>query len=321
MKFSKTKLSAIAAGVLMTSSASYAEIELGQGLSVTGFIDMSFVYTDVDGAASTDKVFGVDQVETNFMYKGSDGVSAQVDIEYGESGDDSGADETFVEQAFITKQVTDDFSVKAGRFLSYSGWETEEPTGLFQYSGTGYGGVFYGFYQQGVSGMYSFGDVGAVTLSVVNDVFANPIENDTTQLGTELGIHLTPVEGLTAKAFYMTEGDKEALNLWASYAIEDLTLAVELNTAEDTTGVDEESDGYLFMANYAIGDFGITLRYHAYETEDSVGATITDMSGITIAPSYAVGDNLLFVAEYRMDTDDVSDVDTDTFALEALYTF
>ena len=75
------------------------------------------------------------------------------------------------------------------------------------------------------------------------------------------------------------------------------------------------------MGNYAVGDFGFTVRYHAYEIEGPVGPAITEMSGITFAPSYAVGDNLLLVAEYRMDEDDVSNIDTNTFALEALFTF
>lgn len=318
-----TGMSTLAAAIVVASPLAQAEIELGKGFSVTGFIDMSFVYFDPDVAGvPTSRVFGVDQVETNFMYKGPDGVSAQVDIEYGESGDGSGTDETFVEQAFITKQVTDNFSVKAGRFLSYSGWETEEPTGLFQYSGTGYAPVFYGYYQQGVSGYLDLGMVD-LAVSVVNDAFANPIEADTTQLGTELMFAISPVDSFTAKAFYITEGDKESINLWASYSFADMTLAAEFNTAEDTTGVGDEADGFLLMANYAPNAFGITLRYHEFEIEDSLGATFEN-SAITLAPSYAVSDNLLLVSEFRFDSFEqtgFADADTDTFALEALYTF
>ena len=154
---------AIAAGL---APAAYADIELGSGLSVTGFIDMSYTNVDVDGAPGTMRSSGIDQFETDFLYSGSNGVSAQVDIEYGVSGDD----DTFVEQAFITKAFSDKFSVKAGRFLSYSGWEAEEPTGLFQYSGTGYAPYFYGWYQQGVSAYYD-GDKVDFMASVVNSAF------------------------------------------------------------------------------------------------------------------------------------------------------
>lgn len=353
MKTLNKTLLATAVGMAMTSTAAQAEIELGKGISVTGFVDMSFVYTDVDGSDTTEKVFGVDQVEADFMYKGADGVSAQVDIEYGEGDSGFSADitdtdgdgvvdvdevetsgdssKTFVEQAFITKAVSDEFSLKAGRFLSYSGWETEEPTGLYQYSGTGYGGFFYGGYQQGVSAYFDGAGVDLMA-SVVN-ALAGDVEDDTTQLGVELGVAVEPMEGMTAKLFYLAEGDDELINFWASMSVEALTLAVEYNVAEYAKGTEfevgdamidsDEGSGYLLMANYAIDAFGITLRYHDFEIENETGATTLENDAITIAPSYAVSDNLLIVAEYRMDTVSMggADTDVDTFALEALYTY
>lgn len=321
MKFSTVKPASLASTLLLVMPLSHAEINLAEGISATGFIDMSFVSTDIDGAEDSNNEFAVDQVEVDLVYQGSDGVSAHIDIEFGENGTGNGEDETFIEQAFITKQINQALSVSAGRFLSYTGWETEEPTGLYQVSGTGYAPIFYGFYQQGVTGRYTLNESVSITLSVVNDLFANPIETDTNNLGSEVGIHLSPAPGVTAKAFYLTEKDRDAINLWASYEISGFTFAAEYNTAEGTTGLDEESDGYLLMANYATGDYGITFRYHAYETDDPSGQTITDLSAFTIAPSLKVGENLLLVAEYRMDSDDVNDLDTNTFALEALFTF
>ncbi|MCR6653276.1 MAG: porin [Cellvibrionaceae bacterium] len=326
MKFNRKLLAtSIAASMIAAASvpAAYAEIELGEGLSVSGFLDMSYVYSDADGVDSTDKTFGIDQFEMDFFYAGSDGVSAQVDIEYGESGTGNGEDETFVEQAFITKKFNDQFSVKAGRFLSNSGWETEEPTGLYQYSGTGYGQYFYGGYQQGVSASY---DVGAFQLmaSVVNSAF-DPVERDTTTLATELGVAISPVEGLTAKLFYIQDEETDLINFWTSYAVSSFTFAFEYNVGDygDTLGLEDvDGDGYLLMANYAVGNFGITVRYHDYSIEGSdAGQTITldENSAITISPSYKVGDNLLLVAEYRMD--EFGDQDVNTFALEALFTF
>ncbi|MCG8494680.1 MAG: porin, partial [Enterobacterales bacterium] len=293
--FNKTLL-ASAVGMALASTSSYAEIELGKGLSVTGFVDMSFVYTEYDGDVESDQVFGVDQVEVDFLYSGADGVSAQVDIEYGESSNDgAGADDTFVEQAFITKKVTDEFSVTAGRFLSYSGWETEEPTGLYQYSGTGYGGFFYGGYQQGITGYYD-GEVVDFMASFVNDAF-DPVETDNESISVELGVAVEPVEGVTAKLFYIDQAEDEYINFWTSYSVDAITLAVEYNTAELEDGT--EGDGYLLMGNYASGKFGFTVRYHAWEVEDGDGNTTTEADAITLAPSYAMTDNLLLVAEYR----------------------
>lgn len=331
MKLSKTlTCSAASAAMALTAGiapVAHADIELGNGLAVTGFVDMSFTYFDVDGASESEQGFGVDQVEVDFLYAGSNGVSAQVDIEYGESGSGNGEDETFVEQAFITKQISDTFSVKGGRFLSYSGWEAEEPTGLYQYSGTGYGGFFYGGYQQGVSAYYD-GETIDLMLSLVNDAF-DPVEYENESIEVEAGIALQPVEGLTAKLFYITDdgNDTDIVNFWTSYEVADWTFAFEYNTAE--YGDDAEGDGFLVMANYAIGDWGFTARYHDFEIDDpgqaffGLGGENLQNSAITLAPSYAVGENLLLVLEARFDETELDGFDEDSkfYALEALFTF
>jgi hypothetical protein len=311
-------VAAAVAGAISLPSAA-AGIELGEGLSVSGFLDMSYLNVDPDGGSSSSS-FGIDQFEIDFMYAGSGGVSAQVDIEYGENASDlSPGDVTFVEQAFITKAFTDQFSMKIGRFLSYSGWETEEPTGLMQYSATGYAPSFYGYYQQGVSAYYDGGKF-AVMGSVVNDVFGyagGPLERDTDNIGYEVGLALMPFEGFTAKAFYMSDDktDRDVINVWASYAAKGFTFAAEYNDADYGAGL--EGSGYLLLANYTSGPAGITVRYHDFE-DDSAG--ITGRSAITVSPSYKVGDNLLLVAEYRMDDVDGGG-DVNSLALEALFMF
>ena len=74
------------------------------------------------------------------------------------------------------------------------------------------------------------------------------------------------------------------------------------------------------MANYATGPFGFTVRYHDFEINSAGGAIVDDGDAITLSPSYKVGDNLLFVTEYRMDSSETNG-DSDSFALEALFTF
>jgi hypothetical protein len=309
---------AIAAVLVGAAPAAHADIELGAGFSVAGFLDMSYANTNDDFVYFPDvSSAGIDQFETDFKFTGENGVSAQVDIEYGEqfAGSD---DETFVEQAFVTKSFNEQFSLKVGRFLSYTGWETEEPTGLFQYSGTGYAPYFYGYYQNGVSAYFD-GGVVDVMASVVTSAF-DPLDTDTDDMGYEVGLALTPVEGLTAKLFYITDdaSDTDIINFWASYAVSGFTFAAEYNTAEYAN--DAEGDGFLLMGNYATGPFGITLRYHDFSIENGAGATTFEDSGITLSPSYKVGSNLLLVAEYRVDDFGTSD-DGELFALEALFTF
>ena len=189
---------------------------------------------------------------------------------------------------------------------------------MFQYSGTGYAKYFYGYYQQGVSGIYS-GDKFAVAVSVVNDL-AGPQSTDSEHPGIETMLALMPTDEITIKGFYSKDGDVQLINTWASYSKDALTVAVEYNTAEDSVFVGSEASGYLVMANYAITDkVGLTLRYNDWEIEDDSGAMFEDASGITISPSYVVNDNLLMVFEYRMD--EVNDVDVNSFAVEALITF
>lgn len=315
MKFLQ-KLTPVAATVLLSigavSSANADNTKSMEKLSVSGFIDMSYVYSDVDGVGST-SVSGIDQVEIDISYDFGNKLTATVDIEY-----ENAAEGVDLEQAFINYAVTDNFSVKAGRFLSYTGWETQEPTGLFQFSGTGYAKYFYGYYQQGISGIYS-GDGYAVAVSVVNDL-AGPQSTDSEHPGIETMIALMPTDEITIKGFYSKDGDVELINTWASYSKDALTLAVEYNTAEDSAFVGSEASGYLLMANYAISEkFGLTIRYHDWDIEDASGGMIEEASGITISPSFSVNENLLMVFEYRME--EINNIDADTLAIEALVTF
>ena len=310
---------AVAVGAVPSA---YADIELGKGFSVGGFLDMSAWSLNPDGGSSTDSA-GIDQFETDFMWEGSNGVSARVDVEYGENFEGSG-DTTFVEQAFVTKKFNDQFSMKVGRFLSYSGWETEEPTGLFQYSCAGCGGVgyqqyFYGYYQNGVSAYYDGGKFDLMA-SVVTSAF-NPLDKDADELGYEVGAAITPVEGLTAKAFYMKDKDSDTdiVNVWLSYAVKGFTFAGEYNTGDYAGGAD--GDGFLVMANYAKGPWGFTLRYANTKIENGLGATVAKSNSFTVSPSYKASDNLLVVAEFRKDSVKVGGPDTTQVALEALFSF
>lgn len=307
-----TKLTPISATILLalgTVSAVQAE---ESKLSVSGFIDMSYVSAKTDNESVS--AFGLDQAEVNFAYKVDSKISAYVDIEYQENGVD-------LEQAYLTYQVSDGLSIKAGRFLSYTGFEAEEPTGLYQYSGTGYAPLFYGYYQQGVSAAYS-GEKYTVAISVVNDL-AGPTSTDSNTPGIETMVALMPTDEITIKGFYSTESidgtgeSNDFVNVWASYAKDALTLGAEYNSASNGA-TDTDSTGYLMMANYALTEkMAVTVRYHAYETD--APERLSEFSGITFAPSYAVSDNVLIVAEYRKD--DLDGVDEDVLALETLITF
>lgn len=326
-----TKLTPIAATLLLSlGSMSVAnaadDTSLSDKLSITGFIDMSYYSLDIDGGDSS-TTSGLDQAEIDISYDFGNKLTAHVDIEYQNSSE--GVD---LEQAYINYSFTESFSVKAGRFLSYSGFESEEPTGLYQYSGTGYAKYFYGYYQQGVSGMYS-GDKFAVAVSLVNSL-AGPQATDAESPAVETMLAFMPTDEITLKAFYSmdelaTGEDTTVINTWASYAKGPLTLGVEFSMSENTqasyniAGTDSEATGYLAMVNYAFTDkIGLTLRYNSWDVESADGTTVEESSGITISPSYAVNDNLLMVFEYRMDSNEgFAGTDANSMAVEALVTF
>jgi hypothetical protein len=89
--------------------------------------------------------------------------------------------------------------------------------------------------------------------------------------------------------------------------------------AEGFVGV--EAEGYLLMANYAWEKAGLTFRYNESKVETDVGNTVEDLNAFTIAPNYAVSDNLLIILEYRRDENNITNESTNTYALEALLTF
>ncbi len=332
-KSSQTGLKPLAAGLLAAGlSASYAHadgFELAPGLSVTGFLDMSYNVADPDEGEKVESS-GVDQWEINLLYDFGEGLTATVDVEWQDNGDGDG-EEMHLEQAYLT-YGSGAWTAKAGRFLSYSGWETEDPTGLFQYSGSGYAKYFYGAYQQGLSGMYS-SDVFTGAVSLVTDIgnLKGDIK-DTENLAVE-AMAAFNLGGVTWKTFYMGQEsdfngeDITMINSWASYALGGFTFALEGNYSENNVpayfaaGDNAEATGGLFMVNYAWEKWGLTFRYAEWEVETEGGDTVEDVSSYTFAPSYKIHPNLLLVAEYRMDSEDVTGIDTDSYAIEALLTW
>ncbi len=328
------RLKPLAAGILFAGLAvPYAQAdgyELAPGLTMTGFLDMSASVVDPDEGPK-DENAAIDQWEIDLAYDFGKGLTANVDVEWDDNGDGKG-EEMHLEQAYITYAGSDAWSAKAGRFLSYSGWETEDPTGLYQYSGAGYAKYFYGAYQQGVSGLYS-GGIFTGAVSVITDIGnLNGDISSTDNLAVEAmaAFNFGPV---TWKSFYMGQEsdangeDITMINSWASYVVGGFTFALEGNYSENNgpataiAGVNAEATGGLFMANYAWDKFGFTFRYHQWKVETESGTTVEDVDGFTFSPSYRIHPNLLLVAEYRMDSEDVTGIDTDSYALEALLTW
>ena len=297
----------------LNAHAASAEVEL------SGFIDMSFFSDDGD------KSLSLDQLELNIASDVGDGISVRADLN-ALSGD------VVLEQAYIAYNTGTGWGLTAGKFLSCTGWEAAEPTGMYQYSYSAT--LVYGGYQHGVAASYSsdaFGLYGPVVASVWNGD-----DTDYDNLGIEAQLTLTPVRGLTAKAALAWEDgfehatqdepfDRTLVNIWAAYEAGPLTVAAELNGLrnwEDGDGLlYEEGGGLLAMVHYGLSDkVGVTARVSGMVLRDDAIEQDYEVSEFTIAPNYALADNWGLVAELKM----LSEGDADAvaqIALESLLTF
>ena len=296
------KVAAFALAIFAAQTVS-AEVEF------SGFVDMSVFSDDGDASMSLDQ-FELD-VSTDF----GEGISMRADVNA--LGPTAPVE---LEQAFITYDTGEGLALTVGKFLSCTGFEAAEPTGMYQYSYSAT--LVYGGYQNGVAASYGsdmFGLYGAVVSSVW-DGAETDFSGDGSDVGFEAQVALMPVEGVTAKAALAREDEQTLINVWGMLETGPLTLAAEVNSMSDWGGY-ESGLGYLGMVNYGLSDqVGVTARYSAIAWTPIGGGEDDETSEITIAPSYAISDNWGLVAEVKMLT--VGDADAVTqIALESLLTF
>ena len=263
------------ASFLVVFNAKAIEIgPTGSGLELSGFVDLYFAtQKDVE---TTD----VSQVEINLDFE--DGpVSVSVDFDLY----DSATNGAMLEEAIITYDFGNGFSVTGGKMLSYLGFEAYDPTNMYQYSyaydvNSGGGQDIYDAYDDGVSVDYG------------NDMFSLGIFSSVEQDGGyEYALAFTGIENLTVKAIMADWDAYETTTYWASYQMDKLLLAVEVAEKDNTTGDDIE--GWLIMGNYAVTDaMGLTIRY----SEEEIGTAEYDK--FTISPSYVFTDSLSGLIEY-----------------------
>lgn len=296
------KVAAFALTIFAAQTVS-AEVEF------SGFVDMSMFSDDGDVSMA------VDQFELDVSTDLGEGISMRADVNA--LGPTAPVE---LEQAFITYDTGEGLALTVGKFLSCTGFEAAEPTGLYQYSVSAT--LVYGGYQNGVAASYGsdmFGLYGAVVSSVW-DGAETDVSGDETDVGFEAQVALMPVEGVTAKAALAREDEQTLINVWGMLETGPLTVAAEVNSMSDW-GEYESGLGYLGMVNYGLSDqVGVTVRHSAIAWTPIGGGEDDETSEITIAPSYAVSDNWSLIGEVKMLT--VGDADAVTqIALESLLTF
>ena len=301
----KNKLLSLAS-LLAISNVHAIEIgPTGSGLELSGFVDLYF--QTQKKVETTD----VSQVELNLDYEsGPISVSIDYDIYSTDGNNDGTADQSGadLEEAIITYDFGNGFSITGGKMLSYLGFEAYDPTNMYQYS--------YAYDQGGgAQNIYDGYDDG-VSLDFANDTFSVGIFASVEQDGGyEYAFAFTGIDNLTVKAIMADWDAYETTTYWASYQMEKLLVAAEVAEKDNTTGTDIE--GWLIMGNYAVTDaVGLTLRY----SEQEVGTD--EYEKITISPSYVFTDNLSGLIEYSTYDASVAANDPgDLFAVEVIFTF
>jgi len=311
----KNKLLSLAS-LLAVFSAKAVEIgPTGSGVEMSGFIDIAF--TD---QTDTNQLTDIGQVEFNFDYS-TGPVSASVGFDVG--GNNAAGDN--LEQATITYDLGNGFSITAGKMLTYMGFEAYDPTNMYQYS------YAYDFGNREVQSIYDNYDVG-VSVDYVTDAYSVGVWTSAeNSAGYELALAYTGIENFTAKAIFSDFSDQVGLpayekqTLWVSYQLGNLLLAAEIAEADYSEAGDDDKDGFLIMGNYAFTDsIGLTLRYSTEETSGWGDDTLTsDISKFTISPSYVFTDNLSGLVEFSTYDEDIATAAEieDLLAVELIYTF
>jgi hypothetical protein len=300
----------LAAGAIgLMAATSFADIKVSDALTLNGFFDMSATTTlpKTGPAAATATL---DQFELDFLFKLSDKLTARADYS-----------NASVEQAFISYSAAPALTIQAGKFLSASGWEAAEPTGMYQFSASN--ALVYGGYQNGVNVTYTLSPMISVYAAFVDGIWV--ADGDIKRPGIEAQVALMPTKEITIKAdnlFQQQAGYiSDVVNVWAAYIAGPLTAAVEADIltnydadgAGPGTGEDNNGFGGLVMANYKLTDvIAVTGRYSILDT-DAAGTN----SEATVSPSYMLAPNWLILAEakYQIDAESLG------LAVETTVTF
>ncbi|MEX0322124.1 MAG: hypothetical protein AB3N63_08200 [Puniceicoccaceae bacterium] len=290
-----------AAGAVCATSALNAEIVLAEDLSLSGYIDL--YASGYDGPGDTSET-GLAEFETAFAFN-TEPFSALVELSY------DGTDASF-EDAYVTYTVDDNLSFSAGNIFSYLGFEGQDAPDLYQFS----------YAYRDFTSILPGWAVGAA-MDYATDVYSFGIwvgDADDSDISVEVAGSYSPVEGLTLFAGYANDPGYETINFWVSYEYEGWTFAAEIADVDNDDMYSYDNTAYLFMANYAYENYGITFRYSVQEDEMSYDSSeLEDWNLFTISPSYVFSDNLAGLCELSF-IDDGGDMDY-AWAFELVYTF
>ncbi len=297
-----------------------SERSLLPGVNLSGFVDASN-YTNHNAGASS---FGLDQVEIDVAKDFSDRASLRADIEYVNDG--QGGFGFDLEQGYVAWNAGGNrkWQFTFGKFNAPIGFESVDPTGMYQYSFSLVTACCVPTNLTGVMVSLAAPKLVKWSFYVVNGWDANTDNNKDKTVGTRFGFH--PQENLSLGLSALTGPELDDNNSSRRSVMDcDLicnllplwTVGVELNTGWESKILADNGtarwSGVLLMNNFQIAQrYGITARLDYLNDRDgSRTNTPQELKAVCISPSVKIADGLSGLFEVRYDWSD-----HDTFAGE-----
>jgi hypothetical protein len=292
----KTKLLTLAS-LLAFLNAKAVEIgPTGSGIEFGGFVDWAYQSQDALNGSDDDD-FDATQVELNLDFvDGPFSISVDYDILSTEGAMNAGGQHgANLEEAIITYDFGNGFSMTGGKMLTYMGFEAYDPPNMYQYS--------YAYDILGTQDIYDAYDDG-ISIDYGSDMFSlGFFASAETNGGYEYAFAFTGIDNLTFKAIYadwdqLDADSYEKSTFWVSYAMDNLLLAAEVAEADYTDTTKADIEGWLIMANYAFSDaVALTVRY----SEQTIGSEEEqNYEKFTISPSYVFTDQIAAYESSRL---------------------
>ncbi|TAH02089.1 MAG: porin [Sphingobacteriales bacterium] len=209
----------------------------------------------------------------------------------------------------MTYAFTDKFSMGAGFFGTFVGYEVIAPVGNYNYS-TSYLFTNGPFQNAGVKATYAFSPKVSLMVGGFNEswnVYKANSNFGISTLGAQLAV--TPIEGLSAYANVLSGYvSGTILDLTASYQATK-TFKIGLNAADWSAGMGAKETGYtgaaLYLQNAFTEKFGLGVRGEYFETKKNGGVAYGPGAGqnviaATLTANFKAG-GLTFIPEFRLD--------------------
>jgi hypothetical protein len=305
----KTKLAVVAASALALAATSRAA-DMPAGVTIGGFASGS--WTHVNNGATTDPI-GIDSALVSFsgVYKP---VTATISLYYVPTSSIYAAaapgDSTIhLLDVNATLDLGSGWSVQAGRFLSWMGFESFFAVNNPEIS---FGNTVAGFipgYEDGARLTYAASAWSAGVALVDSAYGPSPLQGDgelRSTYGSEAFFTYTGVKDLTLWAGVSHDSSSGAKprgeTTFDVYGTYQLTKELQVNaeyTVEDNVAV-RDSSTWLTMANYTFSDqWSVAARISGdrYDGGDLASVGLNDDTKYTIAPTYTVNPHFSVRAE------------------------